>query len=102
MIQPSDIHTLTRFKRNSSELFERLETSGRPQVLTVDGRPKAVVLGVEAFERMAALLDRAAALEGIRRGLADMKAGRTMSLAEAEARLKKRLGVRRKKRSRSA
>jgi len=93
MIQPSDIHTLTDFKRHSTELIERLEESGRPQVLTVDGRPKAVILGVEAFERMSDLADRAEAIEGIRRGLEDVAAGRTMPLDEFEAALRKRLGL---------
>lgn len=102
MIQPSDIHTLTAFKRNSTALLQRLEASGRPQVLTVDGTPKAVVIGVEAFERMADIVDRAETAEGVRRGIEDMKAGRTMSLEEAEVELRKRLGLRPKKGSRSA
>jgi prevent-host-death family protein len=93
MIQPSDIHTLTEFKRNSTELIARLERSGRPQVLTVEGRPKAVVLAVEAFQRMADLAQRAETIEGIRRGLADVDAGRTMPLEEFEAALRKRLGL---------
>ncbi|MBI4605588.1 MAG: type II toxin-antitoxin system Phd/YefM family antitoxin [Planctomycetes bacterium] len=94
MIHPSDIHTLTEFKRNSSELIERLEASGRPQVLTVEGRPKVVVLCVDAFERLAAHADLAQATEGVRRGLEDVKAGRTMSLKEFEAKLRQRLGRR--------
>lgn len=102
MIHPRDIHTLTEFKRNSTELLRRLETSGRTQVLTVDGRPKAVLISVEVFERLAEQVEKAETLEGIRRGIADMEAGRTMSLAEAEAELRKRLGPRRKKGSKSA
>lgn len=82
MIQPSDIHTLTDFKRNSTTHIEQLESTGRPQVLTVEGRPKVVVLGVEAYERLAELGDRTDAIEGIRRGLADLAAGRDMSLDE--------------------
>lgn len=93
MIQPSDIHTLTEFKRNSTELIGRLEESGRPQVLTVEGRPKAVLLTVESFERMAALADRAETIEGIRRGLANVEAGRTMPLDKFEASLRRHLGV---------
>ena len=93
MIQPSDIHTLTEFKRNSAELLEQLETSRRPQVLTVDGHPKAVVLDVETFERLASLVDQAEAIEGIRRGLDDVKAGRTMSLQDFEKSLRERLGM---------
>ena len=93
MIQPSDIHTLTEFKRNSAELLEQLETSRRPQVLTVDGHPKAVVLDVETFERLSSLVDQAEAIEGIRRGLDDVKAGRTMSLQDFEKSLRERLGM---------
>ncbi len=101
MIHPSDIHTLTEFKRNSTELLRRLETSGRSQVLTVDGRPKAVLIGVDVFERLAEQVEKAETLEGIRRGIEDMKAGRTLALTEAEAEIRKRLGLRRKKGSRS-
>lgn len=84
MIQPRDIHTLTDFKRKSAELLDELESSDRPHLLTVDGRPKAIVMGVEAFERMAALADQRDAIDGIRRGLDDIKAGRTMSPEEFE------------------
>ncbi len=55
MIQPSDIHTLTEFKRDSTRLLRCLEESGRPQVITVDGRPRVVILSVEGFERLSLL-----------------------------------------------
>lgn len=93
MIHPSDIHTLTDFKRNSAQLLDKLQASHRPQVLTVDGHPKAVVLDVETFERLAALSDQAEALDGIRRGLDDVKAGRTMSLDQFAQSLRARLGM---------
>ena len=97
MIHPRDIHTLTEFKRNSTELLRLLETSGRTQVLTVDGKPKAVLVNVDVFEHLAEQVEKAETLEGIKRGLADVEAGRTMTLAEAEAKLRKRLGLPRKK-----
>lgn len=96
MIQPSDIHTLTEFKRNSTDHIERLEDSGRPQVLTVDGRPKVVIMGVKAFEQLAELADRAAALDGIRKGLDDVDAGRHMSLEEFARTLRAKLPARRR------
>ena len=101
MIQPSDIHTLTEFKRDSSAVLERLESSRRPQVLTVDGRARVVLLGVEAFEGLMALVDRAETLEGIRQGLEDEKAGRTVPLEQAMAEIRKRIR-RHGKRPRSA
>ncbi|HTE04852.1 MAG TPA: type II toxin-antitoxin system Phd/YefM family antitoxin [Planctomycetota bacterium] len=96
MIQPSDIHTVTDFKRRTNELLERLEKSGRPQVLTVDGHAKVVLVGVADFERLMELVAEAETRAGIRRGLADMKAGRTMSVADAEAALRKKLKSRRR------
>ena len=102
MIHPKDIHTLTDFKRNSTKLLRELETSGCTQVLVVDGRPKAVLISVKVFERLADVIEKAETLEGIRRGLADVEAGRTLTLAEAEAELRRRLGLRRKKGSKSA
>jgi predicted transcriptional regulator len=51
------------------------------------------VLGVEAFERLAALADQRDALEGIRRGLADVTAGRTMSLEDFERNFRERVGA---------
>jgi PHD/YefM family antitoxin component YafN of YafNO toxin-antitoxin module len=60
----------------------------------VDGKPKAVLISVKVYERLADEIEQAETLEGIQRGLADMEAGRTMSLAEAEAELRRRLGRR--------
>lgn len=93
MIQPSDIFTLTDFKRKSTELIERLEASGRPQVLTVEGSPKVVVMAVDAYERMAEIADRAETVEKIRRGLEDVKAGRTTPAAEVFEELRRKLNI---------
>ncbi len=96
MIQPSDIHTLTDFKRRSTEMISALEASGRPQVLTVDGSPKVVVLGVEAFERMALLAERAETIEAVRRGLEDVKAGRTTPVAQMFEEVRRALNLQRR------
>ncbi len=76
--------TASASRERSAESLDELESSDRPHLLTVDGRPKAIVMGVEAFERMAALADPRDAIDGIRRGLDDIKAGRTMSPEEFE------------------
>ena len=93
MIQPSDIFTLTDFKRKSTELIERLEASGRPQVLTVEGAPKVVVMGVDAFERMAELAERSDTMAKIRQGLDDVKAGRTTPASEVFEELRRSFDI---------
>ena len=80
----TNTRTASASREQSAESLDELESSNRPHLPTVDGRPKAIVMGVEAFERMAALADPRDAIDGIRRGLDDIKAGRTLSPEEFE------------------
>ena len=50
MIRPSDIHTLDNFRRKTRQHVERLQSTGRPQVLTVNGKPSVVVQDAIAYE----------------------------------------------------
>ena len=70
MIALQDIRSLTDFQRNTKAHMRRLKSSGRPAVLTVNGRAELVVQDAAAFEDM---LD---AIRGIQRGLDEMKAGK--------------------------
>lgn len=83
MIDLNDIHPLTDFQRNTKAHLKRLKKTGKPQVLTVNGRAEVVVQDAEAYQKLLEAVDRAEALEGIRRGLEDVKAGRTRPFAEA-------------------
>ena len=47
-----DIHSLTDFKRRTSELVEQLQQPKRPIVLTVNGRPAVVVQEAEAYQEI--------------------------------------------------
>ncbi len=67
-----DIHSLTTFKRNSSGLMRRMKKTGRPLVLTVNGKAEAVLLDAAAYQQVADQLDVAAS---IRRGLAQANKG---------------------------
>jgi prevent-host-death family protein len=67
-----DIHSLTTFKRNTSGLMKRMKKTGRPLVLTINGRAEAVVLDAASYQRVADHLD---ALASILRGLAQARKG---------------------------
>jgi PHD/YefM family antitoxin component YafN of YafNO toxin-antitoxin module len=69
MIALQDIRSLTDFQRNTKAHLRRLKSSGRPIVLTVNGRAELIVQDAAAFEDM---LD---AIRGIQRGLDAMKTG---------------------------
>lgn len=69
MISVQDIRSLTDFQRHTKAHLKRLKASGRPAVLTVNGKAGLVVQDAAAFEEM---LD---AIRGIQRGLDAMKEG---------------------------
>lgn len=77
-----DIQPLTTFRNNSVEFIQQLKETQRPIILTVNGKPEAVLQDPAAYQR---LLDIAAAAdprEGIRQGLDDAAAGRTRPAKE--------------------
>ena len=76
MIQPPEMAPLTDFTQHTDEAIKRLKETGQPQVLTVDGRAEVVVQDVASYQRLLELVDRAEAIEGIRRGLESWKRGR--------------------------
>jgi prevent-host-death family protein len=67
-----DIHSLTTFKRNTSGLMKHMKKTGRPLVLTINGRAEAVLLDAASYQQVADHLD---ALASIRRGLAQARKG---------------------------
>ena len=69
MISVRDIRSLTDFQRHTKAHLKRLKASGRPAVLTVNGKAELIVQDAAAFEEM---LD---AIRGIQRGLEGMKEG---------------------------
>lgn len=87
---PNDIRSLSDFKRNTTELLDRIKKTGHPLVLTINGRAELVVQDAEAYQQ---LLDRVETIEALLRGLADVKAGRTKPAREVFGRLRRKHGV---------
>jgi len=91
MIQPTNISPLTAFKRRTPEFVKRLKKTGLPEVLTIEGRGELIVQDAAAYQKLLDVVDRPEAILGIRRGLEDAKAGRTMTLEEFGSRLRRRM-----------
>jgi prevent-host-death family protein len=72
-----DIQPMTTFRNHSAEIMQHLKQTGRPVILTVNGKAAAVVQDAEAYQRLLDLAAEASAAEGIRQGLEDLKSGRT-------------------------
>lgn len=94
MIQLRDIYSLTDFQRKTREHIERLKETGRPEVLTVNGRAEIVVQDAESYERLLELVDRAEAIVGIRLGLDSMQRGEGRPAVQALNSIRARNGER--------
>lgn len=80
-----DIHSLTEFKLNTPDFVRQLKDTGEPMVLTINGKAALVVQDADSYQKLLDLAEKAKVLEGTRRGLEDVRAGRTRPLAEAFA-----------------
>ena len=84
-----DIIPLSQFKTHASKVLNNLHETGRSIVITQNGKPSAVVLTPEEFDR---LNEREEFMNAVDEGRADAKAGRTYETAALEKELDKRFG----------
>lgn len=77
-----DIQPLTTFRNNSVKMLKQLKRTGRPIILTVNGKAEATVLSAIEYQRLLNVAADASEREGVRQGDEDIAAGRTRA-AEA-------------------
>jgi hypothetical protein len=58
MINIQDILSLTEFHRHTREHIARLRATGRPEVLTINGRAELVVQDASAYQHLLERLQR--------------------------------------------
>ena len=94
-----DIIPIAELKANMSEIVRQLDARPRPLVVTLNGKPAAVVMSPREYDRLAY---QSRFIDSVAAGLADVQAGRTYDGDEAVAELLGELGVKKPRRSRSS
>ncbi len=74
-------------------LLAQLKEKGVPLILSVDGKAAVVLQDAASYQRLVEETDVRLALAGIRRGLADVDAGRGKPLEEFEREFRGRHGI---------
>lgn len=69
-----DIKTVSEVKKNLRAVLEQIRGTGRPVVVTVNGKPDAVLIDVETYERKLKALNLVSLLA---EGEQDIRGGRT-------------------------
>jgi prevent-host-death family protein len=88
-----DIHPLTDFKRNTSDFMNQMKETGRPVVLTVNGRAELVVQDARSYQRILERLERFEAVEAIRVGVAAAEDRQVRPARQALLELQEKLGI---------
>ena len=93
-----EVYSLSHFKLHASDLFREIRASGQPLWLTVNGKGKIVIQDAASYQKLLDQVDVLQSLIGIRRGLADVAAGRATSMRSFEKEFRKRRDLRRRAR----
>jgi prevent-host-death family protein len=75
-----DIIPIAELKANMSEIVRGLDERPRPVVVTLNGKPAAVVMSPREYDQLSY---RARFLDAVAEGLADVEAGRTVDGEQA-------------------
>lgn len=94
MISMKDIHPLSEFQRNAKSHIKRLKKTGKPAVLTVNGRASLVVQDVASYERLVAAYAKEREVAAIQQGLLEMERGEGIPAEEVFRRLEAKIAAR--------
>jgi prevent-host-death family protein len=90
-----DIQPLTTFRNNSVKMMKQLKKTGRPIILTVNGKAEATVLSAAAYQLLLDLASAADEREGLRQGLEDLAASRTYPAEQVFSEIRKNYALQR-------
>jgi prevent-host-death family protein len=100
LTRTTDITTFSDIRQNLRTHINRVKKSGRPLFVTKNGKAEVVILSAKEYDSMSAAEFRATRAQ-IRRGRADVKAGRVKPLDQAFADIRAAVGLSGKKRKAS-
>lgn len=92
-----DIIPIAELKARMSEIVRELGQRPRPLVVTLNGKPAAVVMSPREYDR---LVYQSRFIDAVATGLSDVQAGRTHDGERAVSELLHELGAKRPRRSR--
>lgn len=89
-----DIHSLSEFKRNTSDFLDRMRGTGHPLVLTINGRAELVVHDAASYQKLLDRVEELEAIAGVQHGRAAVAAGQVTPLRQFEQEFRAERGLR--------
>jgi prevent-host-death family protein len=88
MIDLEDIRPLSDFQRNAKKHIQRLKRTGKPQILTVNGRAEIVIQDARSYQKLMDLIEQSEAVAAVREGLESIKRGEGEPATQALQRIR--------------
>jgi len=83
-----DVRPVSDLRQNMAEITESIDTDNRPVILTKHGRGKYILLSLEEYNRIVAIIELYKAIDD---GIADIDAGRVSDFREFANELRKEM-----------
>jgi len=93
MIDVGNIRSLSEFQRNARAHIRRLKKTGKPEVLTVNGKAELIVQDAASYQKLLDEIDQAQTLKAIRTGLGQARRGQGRPMREFIQELASRAGI---------
>jgi prevent-host-death family protein len=71
-----EINSLSNFKRKTSEFIEQLKETGKPIILTINGKAELVVQDAGSYQKLLELSEKLETIEALKPAVEEMKAGK--------------------------
>jgi PHD/YefM family antitoxin component YafN of YafNO toxin-antitoxin module len=94
MLAIDHIDSLSSFQRNTKTHLAKLRRTGRPEILTINGKAELIVQDAQAYQAMLERIDELEAMAGIKEGIASAKAGKGRKASTFLADMREKHGIR--------
>lgn len=71
-----EINSLSNFKRNTNEFLEQMRETGKPIILTINGKAELVVQDAGSYQKLLELAERIETIEALKPAIAEMREGK--------------------------
>ena len=93
MIDLAQIHPVTDFVRNYKAYLDRIKETGRPEVLTVNGKAECVLVNADMFQVMSEAYEEARFTKAVNKGIESMNAGKGKPASDAFKEIRAKLDL---------
>ena len=87
-----EINSLSNFKRNTSDFIEQLKDTGKPIILTINGKAELVVQDAGSYQKLLEIAEKLETIEALKPAIEEMKAGKGEAVEKVFAELLQTVG----------